>query len=34
MDTVLLSAILTGVAVFFGLMALFPGRSTDAPRVG
>ena len=34
MDTVLLSAILTGVAVFFGLMALFPGPSTDAPRVG
>ena len=33
MDTVLLSAILAGVAVFFGLMALFPGRSTDAPRV-
>jgi Flp pilus assembly protein TadB len=34
MDTVLLSAILAGVAVFFGLMALFPGPSTDAPRVG
>jgi Flp pilus assembly protein TadB len=34
MDTVLLSAILAGVAVFFGLMALFPGPATDAPRVG
>ena len=34
MDTVLLSAILTGVAVFFGLMALFPSPSTDEPRVG
>jgi Zn-dependent protease len=34
MDTVLLSAILAGVAVFFGLMALFPGPSTDGPRFG
>ncbi|MBA2718002.1 MAG: type II secretion system F family protein [Chloroflexi bacterium] len=33
MDTVLLSAILAGVAVFFGLMAIFPGPSTDGPRV-
>ena len=33
MDTVLLSAILAGVAVFFGLVALSPGPSTDAPHV-
>ena len=30
MDTVLLSAILTGVAVFAGLLALFPGEAADA----
>lgn len=34
MDTVLLSALLVGMAVFFGLMALFPGPSTESPRVG
>ncbi|HEV2005035.1 MAG TPA: type II secretion system F family protein [Candidatus Limnocylindrales bacterium] len=34
MDTALLSALLLGVAVFFGLMALFPGPATEAPRVG
>jgi Flp pilus assembly protein TadB len=31
MDTRLLSAILTGVAVFFGLMALFPGKAGEEP---
>jgi Flp pilus assembly protein TadB len=31
MDTRLLSAILTGVAVFFGLLALVPGKSDDRP---
>ena len=31
MDTRLLSAILTGVAVFFGLLALFPGKADDEP---
>jgi Flp pilus assembly protein TadB len=34
MDTRLLSAILTGVAVFFGLMALFPGKADEAPGLG
>jgi Flp pilus assembly protein TadB len=34
MDTRLLSAILTGVAVFFGLMALFPGKADDGPGLG
>ena len=34
MDTRLLSAILTGVAVFFGLLALFPGKADDAPGLG
>ena len=31
MDTRLLSAILTGVAVFFGLLALFPGEADEGP---
>ncbi len=31
MDTVLLSAILTAVAVFFGLLALFPGPAPTGP---
>jgi Flp pilus assembly protein TadB len=34
MDTALLSALLVGVAFFFGLMAAFPGPSTEAARVG
>ena len=34
MDTALLSALLLGVAVFFGFMAVFPGPSTEAARVG
>jgi Flp pilus assembly protein TadB len=34
MDTRLLSAILTGVAVFFGLLALFPGKADDEPGLG
>jgi Flp pilus assembly protein TadB len=34
MDTRLLSAILTGVAVFFGLMALFPGKADQGPGLG
>jgi Flp pilus assembly protein TadB len=33
-DTALLSALLLGVAVFFGLMALFPGPTSEAPGVG
>ena len=31
MDTRLLSAILAGVAVLFGLLALFPGKADDEP---
>jgi Flp pilus assembly protein TadB len=31
MDTRLLSSILAGVAVFFGLMALFPGKADEGP---
>jgi Flp pilus assembly protein TadB len=31
MDTRLMSAILAGVAVFFGLLALFPGKADDEP---
>src|SRR6266511_4508062 len=34
MDTRLLSAILTGVAVFFGLLALFPGKADEGPGLG
>jgi tetratricopeptide (TPR) repeat protein len=34
MDTRLLVAILTGVAVFFGLLALFPGKADDEPGLG
>lgn len=34
MDTALISALLLGLAVFFGLMALFPGPATESPRVG
>jgi Flp pilus assembly protein TadB len=34
MDTRLLSTILTGVAVFFGLLALFPGKADDEPGLG
>src|SRR3972149_2616251 len=34
MDTRLLSAILAGVAVFFGLLALFPGKGDDEPGLG
>jgi len=34
MDTAVLSALLLGVAAFFGLMALFPGPSTEAEGVG
>ncbi len=33
MDSVLLSAILTAVAVFFGLLAIFPGSAPDGPGV-
>src|SRR5258706_16008030 len=33
-DTALLSALLLGIAVFFGFMAVFPGPSTEAARVG
>ncbi len=33
MDTRLLSAVLAGVAVFFGLLALFPGKAGDEPRL-
>ena len=34
MDTRLLLAVLTGVAVFFGLLALFPGKADDEPGLG
>ena len=34
MDTRLLSAILAGVAVFFGLMALVPGKADEGPGPG
>jgi len=34
MDTRLVSAILAGVAVLFGLLALFPGRAGDEPGLG
>ena len=34
MDTRLLSAILTGVAVFFGLLALIPGKADEEPGLG
>jgi Flp pilus assembly protein TadB len=34
MDTRLLSAILAGAAVLFGLLALFPGRAGDEPGFG
>jgi Flp pilus assembly protein TadB len=34
MDTRLLSTILVGVAVFFGLLALFPGKAGDEPGLG
>jgi Flp pilus assembly protein TadB len=34
MDTRLLTAILTGVAVFFGLLALFPGKAQEQPGLG
>jgi tight adherence protein B len=33
-DTVLLSALLVGLAVLFGLLALFPGPATESPPVG
>ena len=33
MDTRLLAAILTGVAVLFGLVALFPGKAGDQPGI-
>jgi Flp pilus assembly protein TadB len=33
MDTVLLSGVLTAVAVFFGLLAIFPGSAPDGPGI-